>query len=700
MGFKFKISGCVRWGAAVVALVGMMLLAGCGSKEVDPLAGLLRGAVGAPARLVWVQDTGNPGGGDYSGKNIHQRLKGLCSEEGEVRVLHHEEGMNYFLPLISADGETVVFTHFKEEVIYRMPWSGGTPEKVAAGIGHALVVDPEDGREWIYFTAIPNDGDEVNNLYRVPLRPEEGGPDTPELLWERTHIDRMGVSGDGKVLAVEFNWPDTGFIDLESGHWRRLASACWPDMAPDNTYVMWLFSGTHRALEMFDLTSGERWAVILNEAAGLHRQRVYHPRWSNHPDFFVFTGPYAGELWQDRTKVNLYLGRFSEDRREVRAAQQLTANGVMDIMPYLWVRRDHDPEPGDRSRLEILAAEKSAFSSWPKVQDHLAFLWGDRDSNNEFHSVVSGRMEQGSIERRGRARFAADHLLDLGFSWFEPALSASAVANSLSATSELTVEVLLHGDPFAAALEDGSRLLRWFDPEGDQEFKLEVLDRCFRLSVEELGALVWAEEVGWDHLESVWNIEGPNHLAVRQSARSVQLFINGTGVNNVLLDSSRRKWEGFALRIGEDPLPGVRASHLSLYNLALFHYLVEENAAAAKADFSPSGTAEAPTLRLRARVVDASPTPDPEGIRPYRHALVTHEYEVLEVLEGAFADARILVAHWAVMDGKMIEEGRREVGNEVVMTVQPQSFHPQLEGEYTVIDVEAFYLDPYYQIDF
>ena len=72
---------------------------------------------------------------------------------------------------------------------------------------------------------------------------------------------------------------------------------------------------------------------------------------------------------------------------------------------------------------------------------------------------------------------------------------------------------------------------------------------------------------------------------------------------------------------------------------------------------------------------------------------------VVQVLEGSYEGTKILVAHWVIRDGQVLETAAREPGNVHRMTLEAYDAHPELEGERLVMDSDAFELRLYYDIN-
>ncbi len=679
----------------------VILITGCSEEPTpDPAADELENLTGYPARLTWIQDTGTPGGGDYQATGTHHRLKVFCTREGRPRVLHHREGMNYYSPLITSDGQHVVFSNRHEETIYVIPWQGGEPEPVAEGRALAIWNHPETGEDWVYLIRDPGDGEENRHLYRRPLFQNGGETPHEEFLWDTTRIGRLQVSADGNMLAAEFDWPATGYIDLASGQWERVANGCWPAMAPDNSYLMWVFTGTHRAMEMFSLPDNRRWTVTINQHDKLAGMRTYHPQWSNHPDFIVLTGPYEGQFWEQRERVNIFVAQFNEERTQLKNHLQVTDNGVMDIMPSLWIAHDETWEPREEAGLGKAPPDQAAPEAWPTIREHKVFLWRDHGSNNDFHSSLYHASRTGQVRARQYARFGRMLEMRLHGGWFDLEISPSRLADKLQQTSELTIEMLVHQQDYGTADEVSGQIFQTFDAAGSAGLVLGADEKNWTLlardgtGAETHTAHPKATELGANGSAAT------NHVALRISGNSVDLAVDGEWIGRAEVDLGLANWKTPTLRAGGESAAPVGLSHLSAIALALPDFMIAESANASLSDHREKEFRAPESILLRARVAVASETPDPGGIEPYRRALVSHEYEVLEVAEGDYSSDRIVVAHWALMDGQVREEGRRETGQELWMRVEPQADHPQLEGEFMVTGDEDIFLEPYYQVDF
>src|SRR5262249_44022856 len=101
-------------------------------------------------------------------------------------------------------------------------------------------------------------------------------------------------------------------------------------------------------------------------------------------------------------------------------------------------------------------------------------------------------------------------------------------------------------------------------------------------------------------------------------------------------------------------------------------------------------------LVVQAKLNETPTTPSPESIAPYRRCLVVYEYQVEKVLSGKYTQKALQVAHWGLMDGKVLAQHQRRVGQSYQLKLEPFEQHPQLESERLAMDSTQFDLPLYY----
>jgi hypothetical protein len=108
--------------------------------------------------------------------------------------------------------------------------------------------------------------------------------------------------------------------------------------------------------------------------------------------------------------------------------------------------------------------------------------------------------------------------------------------------------------------------------------------------------------------------------------------------------------------------------------------------------------ASAGRLVVNARLLRGATIPTPESILPYRNALIVNEYEIMDVVEGAYTAKEIRVAHWGIRDGRVVTAAERRAGAAFTFVVERHDAHGELEGERVISASEQSQLPLYYEI--
>jgi hypothetical protein len=92
---------------------------------------------------------------------------------------------------------------------------------------------------------------------------------------------------------------------------------------------------------------------------------------------------------------------------------------------------------------------------------------------------------------------------------------------------------------------------------------------------------------------------------------------------------------------------------------------------------------QVPRLELQGKLLERSPVPEAKHIPPYTRALAVYEYEVEEVFAGEYAGKTVRVAHWGLLDSKVIPISERPTGESYRLVLELlEEDNPQLEGEW------------------
>ena len=319
---------------------------------------------GPHLRVVWTRDLGD--GTDYnsSGEQLVLMAYDSADDRGERVVLG--EPASYAKPLITPDGESVVFTIRRQGAVYAIEWDGSGLRRIADGFALDVWSDPADGATWVYVG-----GDEVPTdppRYPVVRRHRLEDPSVSELVWDAQPVnpDTFQVSADGRTAVALLPWPTAGVADLTTGTWRKLGEGCWTAISPGAAPLLWYFDGAHRGVTVVNYETDERWGVSFSDAPFFGGYEVYHPRWTNDPRAIVLTGPYtvgnrANKIRGGGKQVEVLIGFFDGDFTSVASWRRVTHNDAPDFYPDAWI------EPGTGSTAPARSAARPGAPSGAAV---------------------------------------------------------------------------------------------------------------------------------------------------------------------------------------------------------------------------------------------------------------------------------------------------------------------------------------------
>ena len=300
----------------------------------------LRAVTGAHARMVWMQAI-DPASIDIFGRRDNFRLMGTDTDDGfGVREILPGP-LSCRKPMLTPDGRRVVCTDFPRARIFVVNWDGTGRRYLSNGYATDVLNDPATGRTWVYAITGPLSGGAFSG--RPLIRFDLDRPDVRETVWDQTDVslDNFHVSDDGRHAAGQFPWPQAGIADLAKGTWAPLGNGCWTSLAPDGSGA-WFFDGPHRNLLFQDSKSSGTRTIPIHVAPDIRGFEVYHPRWSNHRQFFCMSGPYHGGeadigIFGAGREVEIYAGRFSADFQRVERWVKVTLDEQPDFFPDLWI---------------------------------------------------------------------------------------------------------------------------------------------------------------------------------------------------------------------------------------------------------------------------------------------------------------------------------------------------------------------------
>jgi len=643
---------------------------------------------GARTKIVWSQHQ-NEEDSDTFLRGSQHALMGIDTADGQgIRAILDRKG-NYARPLISPDGQSIVFSKkiFDREgnwkrnwrpEIYLTDWQGTEPRMLTYGYAVDVVQAP-DGKTWVYAVRdIPDTDKSLFSAKRL-VRFLLDAPNMDEVLWEGAiSPENFQLSADTKRAASLFPWPAMGYIDFPSNEWIRLSGGCWASISPDNSYLTWVLDGAHKNIRLFSEQNMEGWTIPISLAPGIEGNQIYHPRWSNHPEFMVFTGPYlrmpdgGNPITRSGPTAEVFIGHFSDRFTQLRSVVQVTNNTVGDFYPDLWIEGGEKVDlAGASFGPEMAPSAETGKAPWPPHPEGLTFLWTKSASQNRI-ADPDGASRSSRVEARERARPWRDGAMDCRGGFFESDLVSAEASNSLFRTGgdftiealvdpdQLTTGYLLHGGPLTISHE---------------QQKLTVSDEATAIE----GFVP----------------PGRFHLAVRRKSGQLELFIDGARATTTTVEPLEPPTG--ELRFGSGGWEGF------LRGIAISSRVFDDDEIAGHAAYwkqAEDVNAPIEQLTARASLVSATPLPSLASLEdePYARALVAHTWKIDEVLDGdpRYKGEEILVLHWAVLDRKAVEVPGHNPGDEAILELELAEDHPELASERLFdassnFDLEVFY---------
>ncbi len=348
----------------LLGTVSVTLLCHCGGSEKqaeaprDHLSESLETLTGAHTRVVWCQHE-TKGEADPFAIGEKLILRGLDTRDGKGDRQLLSTTANYSRPLLSSDGEVIVFTdkamqregemkHY-EPAIYRTDWVGSEPKRLTEGYAVDCWRDPATNIEWVYAVEDLASGKGLalvaKRLVRFPLN----APQQKEVMYDETQLspDNIQLSRSGTQASGMAPWPRSGVLAMDGlgPAFTDRGFGCWTSAAPDESGLMWVFDGSHREVVVYAEDGKETWRLKINGAPGMKDSEVYHPRWSNHARFIAVTGPYrktykskpGSVINQGGATAEVFVGRLSPDAREIDGWVQITRSKRGDAYPDVWI---------------------------------------------------------------------------------------------------------------------------------------------------------------------------------------------------------------------------------------------------------------------------------------------------------------------------------------------------------------------------
>jgi len=293
-------------------------------------------------KLAWQRHTGD--GGDIHGSSGGFKLIGFDTATGGEFEIISSLG-DYTKPVFNTDGTQLVFTDRSTYKVYKIAFAASqTPTYICDGFATDVWKDG-GGVEWIY---VREGGASNNNdVYRYKL--SDGSRDD-SVVWGSTLVGHaiynwFQLSEDGERAADGFPQGSAmGWVDLNagsndpSGSVHSVGGGCWSGMSPDNSYRFWVFDGAHHGVNVYDAGNQYLGNANLWSAAGMSEGETYHPKWSSHPQYGTFDGPFPDGLGGSRrVEAEVWFFKFNGSYDGVAGCVRVTNNGYGEYFPDAWI---------------------------------------------------------------------------------------------------------------------------------------------------------------------------------------------------------------------------------------------------------------------------------------------------------------------------------------------------------------------------
>jgi len=647
-------------------------------------------------RVVWCQDHDSNDNVFADGTRL--KLMGYDSRDGKGERSILPGLGNYNKPMITPRGTHVVFTDFIQKKAYIVDWDGSNLRQFADGQVLEAWLDADTGIEWIYVQSGPKRGKHFdgNPVYRH----QTSSLSHRELVWDISPVsrDNFQLSADGKRAGGQFPWPQTGIADMLKHSWVRTGRGCWTSFAPDNSYLMWVFDGAHRFVTMLSADDSKRWKVRINTAPGINGAEVYHPRWSNRPRYFALTGPYtirrgANSIRGGGPGVEVFVGRFNDALTEVARWVQITHNQRADFFPDVWFAGEG--EQARRVAGQGREYEAAPAAMWPVKRDGLVFLWENRAAENE---ILKGarKTKVEPTKPQGLAKYGRSFDMALAGGHFATETANDHILRECGRSAQLSIEALI--TPRQVDQKGPASIISYASDASTGNFALGQKGNSLFVKLRTSRG----QSDGTFSSVTLYTVDGPepHHVIVTYKSGELRCYVAGKKVH-VSRDISGdfTTWRPQHLVFGGER-NGQQDWAGQLEGIAIYSRAMDE------AEAAQSYSAFATRLRKRRpldavevllRLKEISETPSLEAIAPYRSCLVVYGYEVERIARGEIESQNVLVAHWAILNGRTIIDSATP-GKSYSMLLEPFDDHPELEGERLIMNTEDIESPLYYDI--
>jgi hypothetical protein len=450
---------------------------------------------------------------------------------------------------------------------------------------------------------------------------------------------------------------------------------CEPYFSHDGRWGYWM-GGAGGPINRFELATRQISPIVNKDDPRMPKGRgyLYFPMASRDGRFFAFAAS-PNQHDHDKSDYDVFVARLNPKTLElIGDPVRFTFVPATDRYPDVW----GGAVEGSGAPKDAPPQTAAKASGWPADRKGLVFLFETGDKQNLVPGPEGETPRSYALRPRGRARLDRYQALVLTGGAYLVEGADEPLLAACRKTNQLTVEAVV--EPDHSNQKGPARIVTFSTDAAQRNFTLgqEGDKLIFRLRTPQTGNNGYNPEVTLGSIAA----GVPSHVAVTYRPGELAAYVNGKQIyRGKAVTGDLQNWTAQHLLVG-DEFNGERdwagtLEGVAIYNRALEAAEVERNANGyhhiLRSRKSP------PRVEATARLVARSSVPTLDEIKPYRAALVVCKYQVAQVTSGTLNDKEVLVAQWALLDGRAEPVTTLKPGAEVRLTLEPFDQNPQLQ---------------------
>ncbi len=364
-------------------------------------------------------------------------------------------------------------------------------------------------------------------------------------------------------------------------------------------------------------------------------------------------------------------GIIAEFANPLAAKETLTVTGVTDCAQV--------PNEMAATKTQI------AMPDWPSNRTGLCYLWQNARTRNVILDERIGLPVTSPLVGGARARFNREGAAVAAGGSFTPFPGDPArIIEGVRKTHQFSFEIVVASADLAQTKGTEDKPLAIFNwGEGWRNGQFWLFQEKDKL-------LVGLSKQFSDPKPEVFEMATlpdtqPHHVIVSCAAKRLAFYLDGKKVREI--DPSPAQLVEFTVPMmfaSTWDKPDKHTWFGKFEYLAMYNRFIEEPEAAKNAAAVAANLAQRkplPRIEVQAKLVATSTLPQPKDIAPYRNVIIVNEYEVEQVLTGAYAPKTIRVAQWGMIDLKATPLAAQKPGTSVKLALERFADHDELESE-------------------